>query len=609
MCSLGCVCLQIDFASLVLISTRSTHFSKNTHTHTHTHTHHIGKPMEDFDELEGLDDLYALLGVTRAASKAEIRKAFHKLSLRLHPDRNKSEHADGQFKLINKAHQILSDPTTRAIYDREGAKGVRLYETRAASAEARERRREAEAEKSAVSLPAVELDLDVSLEELYVGAERQVPYVRRFECYECGGTGKGDQASSLCRDCGGSGFVARSTQLGGVWVTREVMCGACAGQGRTRAPAVPCSRCGGEGSRREERTVRVVVKPGQAEGDVISVKLREDERTDSQWDGATGAEVIVTLRQSHHPLFMRQGQAGDGGYNGQDLVVEQTVPLVDALVMEGRAIWVPHLLDAASDQPQQQRGETRAEVEAAFLGAAGAAGAGVRRGVLVPVEGVIRPQQEVRVLGEGMPAVVDESENYGSGISVSFNGPYVYAYQYAMPREERSRQGDLLVRFLVAFPTEAALGSRQQQLIAEALRPEAMVQVSQDDEVLDWLANFGDEADGIWSEAAESETAEAAEAVTGAEAGAAESVRGETETQQQYEEEEEEEEDDDDDDDDEYEEEDAEEKEAEAAKEMGEADEAEVAEAAAATARRRRELRAKAAARRREARARERARL
>jgi curved DNA-binding protein CbpA len=86
-----------------------------------------------------LDDLYALLGVHRAASSAAIKVAFRKLALRLHPDRNNSTDADEQFKLINRAHYILSNTKLRAVYDRDGARGVQAVETRAARDEARQR--------------------------------------------------------------------------------------------------------------------------------------------------------------------------------------------------------------------------------------------------------------------------------------------------------------------------------------------------------------------------------------------------------------------------------------------------------------------------------------
>jgi DnaJ-class molecular chaperone len=98
---------------------------------------------------DGLDDLYALLGVRRTASGAEIKSAYRKMAIKLHPDRNKSPDADEQFKLINRAHSILSDQNLRNIYDREGARGVRAAETRAARDEARRR------SKKAVVLPPV----------------------------------------------------------------------------------------------------------------------------------------------------------------------------------------------------------------------------------------------------------------------------------------------------------------------------------------------------------------------------------------------------------------------------------------------------------------------
>jgi hypothetical protein len=86
--------------------------------------------------------------------------------------------------------------------------------------------------------------------------------------------------------------------------------------------------------------------------------------------------------------------------------------------------------------------------------------------VLVPVKGVIRPQQEVRVHRGGMPAV----EDLGGGSS---SGPYIYHYEYTVSREERCRRGDLRVRFVVQFPTAVELGRRERQLIMAALRPKA----------------------------------------------------------------------------------------------------------------------------------------
>lgn len=258
-------------------------------------------------------DYYEVLGVPRTASEEEIRKAFRRLALRYHPDRNKSPEAEERFKEINEAYQVLSDPEKRARYDRFGHAGLGKVEARdfegfdvfggfgdifdaffggfggrARSAP----RRGADLQYS----------VTVDFEEAAFGTEREVQVERTEVCSRCRGSrAEPGGGPVVCSNCGGSGQVRRSHQSIFGHFMQITTCGVCRGEGRVIAD--PCRQCRGSGSERRARRIVVTIPAGVEDGTQIRLSGEGEAGT----NGGPPGDLYIRVRVREHPLFRREG--------------------------------------------------------------------------------------------------------------------------------------------------------------------------------------------------------------------------------------------------------------------------------------------------------------
>ncbi len=234
-----------------------------------------------------MSEYYDLLGVSGDASEADIKKAYRKLAMELHPDRNPDPEAEARFKEMTEAYEVLRDPQKRARYDRFGKAGlgnasagggfhhVDLSEAlnifmrdfggfdslfgggRAES----ERRRGQD----------IKVTVKVSLTEVATGAKRTVKLKTLERCESCQGSGakKGTRPTN-CRTCAGSGEVRQVTRsMFGQFVS-VAPCPACSGGGTVIAQ--PCEQCRGEGRVRADRTVSVEIPAGVSENNYLTLR-------------------------------------------------------------------------------------------------------------------------------------------------------------------------------------------------------------------------------------------------------------------------------------------------------------------------------------------------
>ena len=270
-----------------------------------------------------MSDFYSLLGVSRTATVDEIKKAYRKLALEYHPDRNSASDAEARFKEITEAYEVLREPEGRARYDRYGKAGVGRGPAgfdfhHVDMAEALEifmrdfggfggfeslfggqRRSVSEARRG----QDIRVSIDLTLSEVANGISRTIKLKTLEQCRSCEGTGAEPGTSPMtCSTCGGSGEVRRAARsMFGQFVSVSP-CPTCAGEG-TVIPK-PCQQCRGEGRVRGERRVKVEVPAGVAANNYLTLRGQ----------GAAGArngqagDLLVMLNLEEDERFERQGQ-------------------------------------------------------------------------------------------------------------------------------------------------------------------------------------------------------------------------------------------------------------------------------------------------------------
>ena len=259
-------------------------------------------------------DYYEVLGIPKGASDEEIKRAFRKLALECHPDRNKSDGAADRFKEVNEAYQVLSDSERRSRYDRFGHAGVTnggatgfegfdnfggvgdIFE--AFFGDFGGRARASSARRGADLRVSVAVEFD----EAAFGTEKQVEISRTERCAVCRGSrAEPDTTPDVCTNCRGSGQVRRAQQGFFGQFVQVVTCGVCGGDGHVITR--PCRHCRGSGTERKHRKLAVTI-PAGIENDT-QLKLRGE--GEAGVGGGPNGDLFVSLRVRAHPLFRREG--------------------------------------------------------------------------------------------------------------------------------------------------------------------------------------------------------------------------------------------------------------------------------------------------------------
>ncbi len=256
--------------------------------------------------VDEMKDYYAVLGVSRDASQEEIKKAYRKLALKYHPDKNPNDpSAEERFKEINEAYAVLSDPEQRSRYDRFGTADPRqahpadpgvgdLFDLLGQMFGFNVTGRGRAGPRRGEDLETV---VTISLEQAAKGGEVEVRYRRLVLCEACGGAGGKRQT---CPTCGGAGRVRQVQQsIFGQFVT-ETACPHCRGRGYLLSET--CPTCGGKGRLEKEERIKVTLPAGMDEDDLLRVAGAGNEST-----GGAG-DLYVRVRIKPHPELKREGK-------------------------------------------------------------------------------------------------------------------------------------------------------------------------------------------------------------------------------------------------------------------------------------------------------------
>ncbi|MBP7114073.1 MAG: molecular chaperone DnaJ [Candidatus Peribacteraceae bacterium] len=272
-------------------------------------------------------DYYAILGVQKSATEAEIKQAYRKLSKELHPDKHKGDKGkEAKFKEVNEAYEVLSDTTKRGNYDRfgnadfngfggggggggggfggyqQGFEGMNfngdlndLFSSFFSGASGGGRRPDTRGRN-------VEVEISIPLSDAVKGAERTITFTTQITCDECAGSGSAPGAKTVtCTECSGAGSVQRTAKSLFGAIRQSVVCPTCSGSGKV--PEKPCKKCSGDGRVSGKKTVNVRIPAGIDDGQTM--RLTGEGEAGKQ--GVQSGDLLVHVRVEQDARFERQG--------------------------------------------------------------------------------------------------------------------------------------------------------------------------------------------------------------------------------------------------------------------------------------------------------------
>jgi molecular chaperone DnaJ len=299
-------------------------------------------------------DYYNILGLKKGAAEADIKKAFRKLAMQYHPDKNPGDKAaEEKFKEVNEAYGVLSDPEKKDRYDRFGHAGVDpsagfggagagfggagfggfddlfgdLFGGVFGGGAGASRRRSGPRRG-----PDIQKNIRIGFEEAAFGVKKHIVLNKHVACDACGGTGAaGGAARVKCASCGGTGEVRTQQRTPFGQFVNVSPCSKCGGTGEVIEN--PCKKCGGSGKMRKEITLAVDIPAGVDNDSVVKL---EGQGEPGALGGPSG-DLYVVIAVSAHKLFERKGS---------NLLLE--IPITYAQAALGDSITVPTLSEKVS---------------------------------------------------------------------------------------------------------------------------------------------------------------------------------------------------------------------------------------------------------------------
>ncbi len=275
------------------------------------------------------NDYYEVLGIDRNASEDDIKKAYRKLAIKYHPDKNPGDKsAEEKFKEATEAYEILKDSNKRAQYDQfghaafQGGNGsgggfggfggfdisdaLRAFMNDFGGDSVfsdlfgfggRGRRGSGGAQRG----NDLQIRLPLTLEEIASGVKKNLKVRRKEKCTTCSGTGSKSGKRAVCSKCGGSGRIRQVASSFFGQVIQESVCPTCRGEGQVVTDACPV--CGGSGLETTDTMVTVDIPAGVSEGNYLNVPNKGDAGP----HGGPAGDLIVLIQEKKHDFFERHG--------------------------------------------------------------------------------------------------------------------------------------------------------------------------------------------------------------------------------------------------------------------------------------------------------------
>lgn len=290
-------------------------------------------------------DYYDILGVNKKASKDELKKAYRKVALKYHPDRNPDDkEAEARFKEAAEAYEVLSDDQKRSRYDQFGHAGVngqgggqygggfgnmedifsQFSDIFGGGFGGRSSRQQQTRGQRGSNL---RIKVSLTLEEINEGAIKKIKVKKYVDCKTCNGSGAKDKNSvKTCHTCNGSGYVRRVQQtfLGQMQTTAA--CPTCHGSGEMITNK--CNTCKGDGRVYGEEMIQLEIPAGVSEG----MQLSMSGKGNAGQNGGPAGDLLINIKEKEHPNFTR---------DGSNILYELDVNFADAAL--GTSVEVPTL--------------------------------------------------------------------------------------------------------------------------------------------------------------------------------------------------------------------------------------------------------------------------
>ena len=268
-------------------------------------------------------DYYEVLGVGKNADESTVKKAYRKIAMKYHPDRNPdNKEAEEKFKEAAEAYEVLSDADKKARYDRFGHAGLSggggfsgggmsmddifqqfgdifgdsPFESFFGSRGGQQR-------SSGQRGSNLRIRVGLTLEEIANGVTKKIKVKKRVNCDQCSGSGAKDKHSvKTCSTCGGSGYVrqVRSTFLGQMQTT--TVCPTCSGAGKQITDA--CTKCKGDGRMMGTETIEIEIPGGVEDGMQLSMRGRGN----AGLKGGPAGDLLINIEEKQHPHLKRDGK-------------------------------------------------------------------------------------------------------------------------------------------------------------------------------------------------------------------------------------------------------------------------------------------------------------
>lgn len=267
-------------------------------------------------------DYYEILGVSKNADANDIKKAYRKLALQYHPDKNQgNKQSEEKFKEVSEAYEVLKDPDKKRRYDQFGQSGLKggfngfggfefdlgdalrtfmsagfgFSDFFGASAQTRSR-------SARIRGSDLQIKLELTLEEIATGTTKKIKLKRYIKCQTCDGSGlKKGSSPENCPLCRGTGEIRQASRTIFGQFINVTTCSECGGEGRVIKN--PCSTCYGDGRVKEESTISVNIPAGVTSGNYLS--LRGEGHSGPR--GGSAGDAIVLIEEKEHDFFERHG--------------------------------------------------------------------------------------------------------------------------------------------------------------------------------------------------------------------------------------------------------------------------------------------------------------